>query len=264
MQSLKESILSSTNTGKASIIDKKIIDWFKLTSEYDLKGNYRVVRENNKNYLVLDDFKHQPYQHYFVLTKFTLSKMPKELNGIFYIYRDRINDEGERRIPAFNFYNEKNNTIDLSNFIYNKPYELERVAINFFNCSNIEIIGLPKYVTEFKCTIEYGKNITVKNIKDDNCVLWLDSTNSYNFENCNLKKLYFQPVSKTNHTHIFDDNISDYEKGIIYFTDDSNKIIDKILKNNKIKNLVYFGAIPTGMLTTTPIKNIKDKYYIQI
>jgi hypothetical protein len=43
MQSLKESILSSTNTGKASIIDKKIIDWFKLTSEYDLKGNYLCI-----------------------------------------------------------------------------------------------------------------------------------------------------------------------------------------------------------------------------
>jgi len=62
MKSLKESILSSTNTGKNSIIHKKINDWCNehIDVDYTINSNNEIVIKKNQLHLLFDNYTELP------------------------------------------------------------------------------------------------------------------------------------------------------------------------------------------------------------
>jgi hypothetical protein len=62
MQTLKESILSSTNTGKDSIIRKKINDWCNehIDVDYTINSNNEIVIKKNQLHLLFDNYTELP------------------------------------------------------------------------------------------------------------------------------------------------------------------------------------------------------------
>lgn len=254
MKSLKESILSSTKTGKSSFISK-IDKWWNSIKSSKEKGNYYIINENKLNYIIIDDYAHQPVQHQISLSKNEIDTMPKELNGIYFIYKNKKDDEGIKKPVSISCKNIVGGTIDFSNLKYtnyNQEDMMYDMIIRFFNCRNIEVNGLPEIDNRSVCLFEYGKNININNIHNKNLTIRIDNIDVFNIEDCDVNEIDFMPYCKP----IFNKEESDKE--VLYFSNEANDIIDNIINTNKV-NKLYCIANTTNSYHHKILKQIKIK-----
>lgn len=263
MISLKESILSGTKTGKSSFINK-IDKWWNSIKSSKEKGNYYIINENKLNYIIIDDYAHQPVQHQLSLSKNEIDTMPKELNGIYFIYKNKKDDEGIKKPVSISCNNIVGGSINFSNLKYtnyNQGDLMYDMIIKFFNCRNIEVNGLPEIDNLSVCLFDYGKNININNIHNKNLTIRIDNIDEFNITNCNVNQVDFMPYCKP----VFNKEESDEE--VLYFSNEANDIIDNIISKNKV-NKVYCIMKITNQLHRKLLRQIKEKekgkYFIKI
>lgn len=263
MISLKESILSGTKTGKSSFIHK-IDKWWNSIKSSKEKGNYYIINENKLNYIIIDDFAHQPVQHQISLSKNEIDTMPKELNGIYFIYKNKKDDEGIKKPVSISCNNIVGGSINFSNLKYtnyNQEDLMYDMIIKFFNCRNIEVNGLPEIDNRSVCLFDYGKNININNIRNKNLTIRIDNIDEFNITDCNVNEIDFMPYCKP----VFNKEESD-EK-VLYFSNEANDIIDNIISKNKVNKVCCIMKI-TNQLHRKLLRQIKEKekgkYFIEI
>lgn len=195
MKSLYESILSSTKSGASAMVEE-IKEWWEKSIDRVNKGNYDVVFENGKFFIILDDFQNQPLQYSVMLTGDDLRIMPKNLAGIYKTEFASKNVKKGLRPVCLNIYSANNRLFDLSHWDmtkgqFNSPLTL---AITFNYCNNLEIVGLPKYGEKINVQVSSScKNLVLSGLKAPNCEFQIDGDdNTLNLEaisNCDLYSL---------------------------------------------------------------------------
>lgn len=235
MKSLKESIISNTKIGIASLIE----NWFKSVRD-DLP--FKVDNINGEWFIIVDDFASQPRQVSININDKRLSTMPKELCGIYKTYYETKNSNGELRPFKLNFEYIKNKTIDFSHWDMSLgKIDTLDTHIDFAHLNNVAIKGLPKYDKLTNICFEDVNNDMIS-VKGD----YSFTTGMFGYLNinkikgCDIYSLYINsnsllvsmtaPANKTV-TEILG-------KKILLYTE-YNDIIDNLVKNNKIKKLFY-------------------------
>lgn len=234
MRTLKESILSSTKTGKQGVVEKWINDFLlkpndNWTFELYNKDNHTYIlfrgKENYCNYINKEIY----------ITSEVLKSMPKEISGF---YQVKVKSGIENLIPCrIIFDNIKNTEIDLSFLCYTKD-DMKKVnndLLMFRSCSNIKITGKPTIEGIYETIINWSENIFLDKIKSKNLVLTIWHTTAKEIQNCDFKTLNIDSkISKF--ITVFND-YQDIFSSKVYFTDEFDNWINNINKNNKIKQI---------------------------
>jgi hypothetical protein len=246
MKSLYESILSSTKSG-ATALTGEIKEWWEKDIDRVNKGNYDVVYEDGKYFIVIDDFENQPLQYSVMLNGDDLRTMPKKLSGI---YKTEFASKGVKkglRPVCLNIYSAKNRLFDLSRWDMTKgnfdsPLTL---AITFHFCNNMEIVGLPKYSEKFNAQIGSGcKNMVLNGLKAPNCEFQIDGDdNTLNLEaisNCDLYSLFINlQILCPSYKSMDIDNVYKRSGRKTYMSDYINMRLDGLFETNDISVLKY-------------------------
>lgn len=249
MKSLYESILSSTKSGATGSIT---IWWESLPDSKD-KGNYRVENINGKFFIVIDDFEKQPKQGIVTIKKKDLETMPKHLSGIYYTSYEQKGKEGILKPVILHFSWCYGCKIDLSNWDMSLGpiWRYDRHILISFSTPEVELVGLPKYKSEFnvqftRCSgIKAIQNINAPNgeiefgIDDDNTTI-----DYKDIKNCTLREFFVNkiniirsgdPIKPRNSSVEFCKRV-----GRKYVIDPQYaECIKKLLKNNTIGKLRY-------------------------
>jgi hypothetical protein len=246
MKSLYESILSSTKSGGAS----KICEWWDSNPDNKGKGKYTVENINGKLFIVMDDFENQPRQTIVNINKEELETMPKQLSGIYYMYYKQKGAKGIMVPVTLHFTYCPGCKIDLSNWDMSLG-PIARLTIHIlimFSSPGVELVGLPKYSSEFN--VKFYNCTNIKGIRDLNAPngeiefgdnIGYTSVNYANIKNCTLREFFVNKADIMRSSKIYDANIEFYK------TVGKKRIIDpqyadcihKLLKNNKIEKLRY-------------------------
>lgn len=239
MKSVYESILSNTKTG-SEFIAEKIKKWvssiFNFVDARDLAGIKTEL--HNKNFFVIIQ-KYNYIGERIELDQKKYESIPKELNGF---YNTKYNDTGLRSICVSNliFSDFNNYNIDLSRFNMSAvKYAANKKMpyIDFHGLKKCEIKGLPEYMGDFICRLSGGIENKLNGVKSKKCKMYIhhDKTNIDDIKNCSLKELYF---GKNNTEKDFV-NLKESENQVLSFTPEAEKTIDKLKKNNTIKNIFF-------------------------
>ena len=246
MKSLYESILSSTKSGAAAMTEE-IKEWWERNIDRVNKGNYDVVFEKGKYFIIIDDFENQPLQYSVMLTGEDLRAMPKNLAGIYKTdFASKRVRKGLRPV-CLNIYGADNRLFDLSHWDMTKgkfdsPLTL---AITFNYCSNLEIVGLPKYSEKINAQISSGcKNIVLRGLKAPNCEFQIDGDdNTLNLEaisNCDLYSIFINlKILCPPYKSMTIDNVYKLSGRKTYFSDYINMRLDDLFEKNDIRVLKY-------------------------
>ena len=246
MKSLYESILSSTKSGAAALTGE-IKEWWEKDINRENKGNYDVVFEDGKYFIIIDDFENQALQYSVLLSGDDLRTMPKKLAGIYKTeFASKEVKKGLRPV-CLNIYSAKNRLLDLSHWDMTKgnfdsPLTL---AISFNFCNNMEITGLPKYSEKFNAQIGSNcKNMVLNGVKAPNCELQIDGDdNTLNFEaisDCDLYSLFINlQILCPPYKSMAIDNVYKRSGRKTYFSDYINMRLDGLLETNDISVLKY-------------------------
>ena len=246
MKSLYESILSSTKSG-ATALTGEIKEWWEKDNDRVNKGNYDVVYEDGKYFIIIDDFENQSLQYSVLLNGDDLRSMPKKLAGI---YKTEFASKGVKkglRPVCLNIYNAKNRLFDLSHWDMTKgkfdsPLTL---AITFNFCNNIEIIGFPQYSEKFNAQIGSGcKNMALNGLEATNCEFQIEGDdNTLNLEaisNCDLYSLFINlQILCPSYKSMAIDNVYKRSGRKTYFSSYINMRLDGLFETNDIRILKY-------------------------
>ena len=234
MITLKESILSSTKTGKQGLIEKWINDF--LLKSNDI-WTFELYNKDNHTYILFrgkEKFCNFTNKEVYISGE-ALKNMPKEINGFYQI---KVKSGIENLIPCkIIFYEIKNTEIDLSFLSYTKndiknAYE---PLLTFRSCDNIKITGKPTIEGPYRILIDFCENVILDSIKSKNLVLNVCYTTAKEILNCDFKTLNMDSkISKF--ITVFND-YQDIFSSKVYFTDEFDKWINNINKNNKIKQI---------------------------
>lgn len=263
MKTLYESILGSTKSGAVSMIDT----WWKSFKNSDLYGNYSVQKIGNKFYVIIDDFSRMSHQHSIQFERDDLDKLPKHLGGI--CWTDYRSKQGEKTVRPCNIYimNVFNKKIDLSGWDFSHwNISVADVPVRIMYCRGIELLGLPKYKTEFNVTIERTE---VKKFELDNPLAIVEISHCGLFsidiiKNTTLQKLHFD------HKSLINDGMIDwmYEKTQrrFVFANGISKKIERLIEENDIKEIRYRAIEddlkPLTQYKSYPFEKVGDRYTI--
>jgi hypothetical protein len=270
MKTLYESILGSTKSGAVSMIDA----WWKSFKNSDLYGNYSVQKFGNKFYIIVDDFSLMSHQHSIHFEHDDLDKLPKHLGGI--CWTDYRSKQGEKSIRPCNIYisNVFNKKIDLSNWDYSHwQFPTLDVMVRIMFCRNVEILGLPRYIKEFFVNIE---RCDIRKFEVDNPLALIEISSCGDFDIERIKKTSIQKLH-IDYTAFIDTSL--FEKyrtldEILYtkmprrfvFTDSISKKIERLIKENDIKEVRYRATKddlkPLTQYTSYPFEKVGDRYTI--
>lgn len=263
MKTLYESILSSTKSGAVSMIDT----WWKSFKNSDLYGKYSIQKFGNKYYVIIDDFSRMPHQHSISFERDDLDKLPKHLGGICWTDYRSANDKFSVRPCNINITNVFNKKIDLSNWDYSHwQFPTLDVMVRIMFCRDVEILGLPKYEKEFNVNIEH---CDIKKIELDNPNAMVEISDCDLFDidfikNTTLRKLHFDYKSLTNVGMV--DWMYDKTPRRFVFTDSISKKIERLIKENDIKEVRYRATKddlkPLKQYSSYPFEKVGDKYTI--
>ena len=246
MKTLYESILASTKSGGAS----KIIEWWESNHKFTDKGNYRVENINGKFFIVMDDFEKQPNQSIVELQARDVQSIPKHLAGIYYMYYKTKGEEGLLRPVNLHFTHCSNTTIDLSNWDMSLG-PIARLDIHIlimFSSPGIELVGLPKYASEFNVQLSHCTDIkAIQNINAPNGEIEFGYDDEYtsiiykDIKNCTLRELFVNKANITRSTGTYNPNIEFCKRvGRKWVIDPSYAVcIQDLLQNNTIGKLRY-------------------------
>lgn len=246
MKTLYESILSSTKSGASAMVEE-IKEWWEKSIDRVNKGNYDVVFENGKFFIILDDFQNQPLQYSVMLTGDDLRTMPKNLDGIYKTEFASKNVRKGLRPVCLNIYSANNRLFDLSHWDmtkgqFNSPLTL---AITFNYCNNLEIVGLPKYTEKINVQVSSGcKNLVLDGLKAPNCEFQIDGDdNTLNLEaisNCNLYSLAINlKILCPQYKSMAIDNVYKLSGRKTYFGTYINIRLEDLFGKNDIRVLKY-------------------------
>lgn len=249
MKSLYESILSSTKTGVVG----SITSWWESLPDSKDKGNYRVENINGKFFIVIDDFEKQPKQGIVTIKKKDLETMPKQLSGIYYTSYEQKGKEGILKPVILHFSWCYGCKIDLSNWDMSLGpiWRYDRHILISFSTPEVELVGLPKYKSEFnvqftRCSgIKAIQNINAPNgeiefgIDDDSTTI-----DYKDIKNCTLRELFINKVNIIRSGDPIKPRNSSVEfckrVGRKYVIDPQYaECIKELLKNNTIGKLRY-------------------------
>lgn len=270
MKTLYESILGSTKSGAALMIDT----WWKSFKNSDLYGNYSIQKIGNKFYIIIDDFSHMPHQHTISFERDDLDKLPKQLGGVCWTYYR--SDKDEKHVRPCNIYisNVFNKKIDLSSFDYSYWHTpISDVMVRIMFCRDVEILGLPKYEKEFYVNIERC-DIEKFEVNNPLAVIEISKCGDFYIErikNTKIQKLHVDYTSFINQS-LFEE----YKtlEGILYtkmqkrfeFTTKQSNKIEKLIKDNDIKELRYRASKedtkPLSQYSSYPIEKYNGVYSI--
>jgi len=246
MKSLYESILGSTKSGVAS----KIYEWWDSNPNFKGKGKYTVKSINGNFFIVMDDFENQPRQTIVDISKEDLATMPKQLAGIYYTYYKQKGKEGIMVPVDLHFLYCHDCKIDLSNWDMSLG-PISRLDIHIlimFSSPNVELVGLPKYRSEFN--VQFSHCTDIKSIRDLNapkCEIEFGNDNDYtsinykDIKNCTLREFFVNKANITRSTKKYNANIEFYKRvGRKYVIDPFySECIKELLKNNNIEKIRY-------------------------
>ena len=234
MKTLKESILSSTKTGKQGLIEKWINDF--LLKSNDI-WTFELYNKDNHTYILFrgkEKFCNFTNKEVYISGE-ALKNMPKEINGFYQI---KVKSGIENLIPCkIIFYEIKNTEIDLSFLCYTKDdiKKVDNILLTFRSCDNIKITGKPTIEGPYRILIDFCENVILDSIKSKNLVLNVCHTTAKEILNCDFKTLNMDTkISKF--ITVFND-YQDIFSSKVYFTDEFDKWINNINKNNKIKQI---------------------------
>lgn len=251
MKSLYESILSSTKSGAVGAV-RKIVGWWETLKDSKDRGNYRVENIKGKFFIVIDDFEKQPKQRMVELKKRDVETMPKQLAGIYYTRYEQKGKEEILRPVNLHFTRCPNTTIDLSYWDMSLgPIDILDTHILIMFSSEVELVGFPKYASEFNVQLSYCDDIkTIKNINSPNGEIRFGyyggaSTIDYkDVKNCTLGRLFVDKaniirstVSLKHHDPSVEFCKKVGEKYVI--APQYAECIKELLKNNTIGKLRY-------------------------
>lgn len=249
MKSLYESILSSTSSG----VTARIREWWESNHKFTDKGKYRIENINGKFFIIIDEFEKQPNQGSVEFQARDVQSMPKQLSGIYYMYYKTKGEEGLLRPVNLHFTHCSNTTIDLSNWDMSLG-PIGRLDIHIlimFSSPGVELIGLPKYASEFNVQLSNCTDIkSIRDINAPNGEIEFGYDDEYtsiiykDIKNCTLRELF---VNKANieRSSVFNKkynpNIEFYKRvGRKWVIDPSYAdCIQELLQNNTIGNLRY-------------------------
>lgn len=230
-----------------------ITSWWESLPDSKEKGNYRVENINGKFFIVIDDFEKQPKQGIVTIKKKDLETMPKHLSGIYYTRYEQKGKEGILKPVILHFSWCYGCKIDLSNWDMSLGpiWRYDRHILISFSTPEVELVGLPKYSSEFnvqftRCSgIKGIKNINAPNgeiefgIDDDSTTI-----DYKDIKNCTLRELFINKVNIIRSTV----SLKDYGPSVEFCKRVGRKyVIDpqyaesikELLKNNKIEKLRY-------------------------
>ena len=113
--------------------------------------------------------------------------------------------------------------------------KVDNILLTFRSCDNIKITGKPTIDGPYRILIDFCENVILDSIKSKNLVLTAWHTTSKEIVNCDFKTLNIDTkISKF--ITVFND-YQDIFSSKVYFTDEFDKWINNINKNNKIKQI---------------------------
>lgn len=234
MRTLKESILSSTKTGKQGLIEKWINDFLLKSND---NWTFELYNKDNHTYILFrgkEKFCNFTTKEVYISGE-ALKNMPKEINGFYQI---KVKSGIENLVPCkIIFYEIKNTEIDLSFLCYTKDdiKKVDNILLTFRSCDNIKITGKPTIDGPYRILIDFCEDVILDSIKSKNLVLTVWHTTSKEIVNCDFKTLNMDSkISKF--ITVFND-YQDIFSSKVYFTDEFDKWINNINKNNKIKQI---------------------------
>ena len=247
MVSLYESILSSTKSGGAAKID----EWWHSNPDFIEKGMYSIENINGKFFIVIDDFEKQPSQSIVKLEGSDLKTMPKQLAGIYWKYYNKRDDEGLLRPCTIHLTHCANTKIDFSNWDMSLG-PIARLDIHIlimFSSPGVELVGLPKYKSEFNVQLSHCTGIKgIHDINSPNGEIEFGyndggytSINYKDIKNCTLRELFVNKADIIRSTNTYNPNIEFCKRVgrkwvINYFY---AECIQDLLQNNTIGKLRY-------------------------
>lgn len=263
MKTLYESILGSTKAGAVSMIDT----WWKSFKDSDLYGNYSVQKIGNKFYIIIDDFSRMSHQHSIHFEHDDLDKLPKHLGGV--CWTDYRSKQGEKSVRPcnINITNVFNKKIDLSGWDFSHwNISIGDVPVRIMFCRGIDLFGLPKYKTEFNVTIE-RTDIKKFELDNPNAMVEISDCELFSIDfikNTTLRKLHFDYKSITNVGMV--EWMYDKTPRRFVFTDSISKKIERLIKENDIKEVRYRATKddlkPLTQYTSYPFEKVGDRYTI--
>jgi hypothetical protein len=270
MKTLYESILGSTKSGAASMIDT----WWKSFKNSDLYGNYSVQKIGNKFYIIIDDFSRMPHQHSISFERDDLDKLPKHLGGICWTDYRSAKDKFSVRPCNINITNVFNKKIDLSGFDYSHwQFPTLDVMVRIMFCRDVEILGLPRYIKEFFVNIE---RCDIEKFEVDNPLALIEISSCGDFDIERIKKTSIQKLH-VDYTSFVDPSLFEEYRtldGILYtkmprrfdFIPKQSNKIEKLIKDNNIKELRYRATKedtrPLSQYSSYPIEKNNGIYSI--
>lgn len=247
MKTLYESILSSTKSGGSA----KIIEWWQSNPDFTDKGKFHVENINGKFFIIIDDYSKQPSQYSVKIEKRYLESMPRNLSGIYYTYYEYKDSKGILRPVKLNFIHCSGCKIDLSNWDMSLG-PIGRLDIHIlimFSSPDVELIGLPKYKTEFN--VQFSHCTDIKSIHDINAPNGeiefaledggYTSINYNDIKNCTLREIFVDKANIIRSTKKYDSNLEFYtvKRGKYIINPQYSECIRNLLKNNTIDILRY-------------------------
>lgn len=270
MITLYESILSSTKSGAASMIDT----WWKSFKNSDLYGNYSVQKIGNKFYIIIDDFSRMSHQYSISFERDDLDNLPKHLGGICWTDYRSAKDKNSVRPCNINITNVFNKKIDLSNWDYSHwQFPTLDVMVRIMFCRGVEILGLPQYIKEFIVNIE---RCDIEKFEVDNPLAIIEISNCGDFDIERIKKTSIQKLH-VDYTSFVDSSLFEEYRtldGILYtkmprrfdFIPKQSNKIENLIKDNNIKELRYRATKedmkPLSQYSSYPIEKYNGVYSI--
>lgn len=270
MITLYESILSSTKSGAASMIDT----WWKSFKNSDLYGNYSVQKIGNKFYIIIDDFSRMSHQYSISFERDDLDNLPKHLGGICWTDYRSAKDKNSVRPCNINITNIFNKKIDLSNWDYSHwQFPTLDVMVRIMFCRGVEILGLPQYIKEFIVNIE---RCDIEKFEVDNPLAIIEISNCGDFDIERIKKTSIQKLH-VDYTSFVDSSLFEEYRtldGILYtkmprrfdFIPKQSNKIENLIKDNNIKELRYRATKedmkPLSQYSSYPIEKYNGVYSI--
>ena len=270
MKTLYESILGSTKSGAALMIDT----WWKSFKNSDLYGNYSIQKIGNKFYIIIDDFSHMPHQHTISFERDDLDKLPKNLGGVCWTDYRSVKDKKSVRPCTINITNVYNKKIDLSNWdLSHWGFPNLDIMVRIMFCRDVEILGLPKYEKEFLVNIE---NCDIEKFEVNNPLAMIEISKCGDFDikrikNTKIQKLHVDYTCFIyNYSHelhkTFDNILYKKEYSRFEFTTKQSNKIENLIKDNDIKELRYRAtkedSRPLSQYSSYPIEKYNGVYSI--
>lgn len=193
MKTLKESILSSTGTGKNNIDKKNIVDFvvsgiFESTCEEIDKSRVEIKEISGKLYANLNSSRYDA----ITITQDNVdlyNNLPSNFGGII------LNGRKDETPRTYSFEAINNKKIDLSKIYFGTgDYTFEHPHINFVVCTNISVVGTVN--TKEECYIyERATEFKEINISGTTCQ-WIINTTVSDYSKTDIKKTSLYKMKK--------------------------------------------------------------------